>query len=86
MKFRRELLAQVEEGTGPNHYGLERQESGEEKAQRIVDDHRKTIYIVDLFWKKTNKVSLADLHRVNHRVRQLKSILSAGGHPWESSE
>jgi REP element-mobilizing transposase RayT len=36
VEFRRELLARVEEGTGPNHYGLERQESGEEKAQRMV--------------------------------------------------
>jgi len=25
---------------------------------------RKTIYVVDLFWKKTNKVSVADLHRI----------------------
>jgi phage-related protein len=56
------------------------------RAMFFVDDRSKTIYIVDLFWKKTNKVSLADLHRINHRVRQLKSMLSAGGHPWKSSE
>jgi len=30
----------------------------------LIDDRSKTIYIVDLFWKKTNKVSLADLHRI----------------------
>ena len=56
------------------------------RAMFFVDDGSKTIYIVDLFWKKTNKVSLADLHRINHRVRQLKSMLSGGGHPWKSSE
>jgi len=56
------------------------------RAMFFVDDRRKTIYIVDLFWKKTNKVSLADLHRINHRVRQLKSTLSTGGHPWKSRE
>ncbi len=49
-------------------------------------DASKTIYIVDLFWKKTNRVSVADLHRINHRIRQLKSQLSAGGHPWKSGE
>jgi phage-related protein len=56
------------------------------RAMFFVDDGSKTIYIVDLFWKKTNKVSLADLHRINHRVRQLKSMLSTGGHPWKSSK
>jgi phage-related protein len=56
------------------------------RAMFFIDDRSKTIYIVDLFWKKTNRVSLADLHRVNHRVRQLKSLLSAGGHPWKSGE
>ncbi len=56
------------------------------RAMFFVDDRSKTIYMVDLFWKKTNKVGVADLHRVNHRVRQLKSILSAGKHPWKSGE
>lgn len=56
------------------------------RAMFFVDNGSKTIYIVDLFWKKTNKVSVADLHRVNHRVRQLKAMLSAGGHPWKSSK
>jgi phage-related protein len=54
------------------------------RAMFFVDDRHKTIYIVDLFWKKTNKVSLADLHRINHRIRQLKLLLFAGGHPWKS--
>lgn len=40
----------------------------------------KTIYIVDLFWKKTNRVSFADLQRINYRIRQLKNQLSAGHH------
>jgi len=47
---------------------------------------RKTIYVVDLFWKKTNKVSVADLHRINHRIRQLKALLAAGDRPWKSGE
>jgi phage-related protein len=56
------------------------------RAMFHIHDPSKTIYIVDLFWKKTNKVSVADLHRINHRIRQLKVLLSAGGHPWKSSE
>jgi len=56
------------------------------RAMFFVDDRSKTIYIVDMFWKKTNKVTTADLHRVNHRIRQLKTVLSGGGHPWKSSE
>jgi len=34
--FRRELLAAVEGQVGANHYGAERQETGEQKAERIV--------------------------------------------------
>jgi len=40
-----------------------------------VHEKNRTIYIVDLFWKKTNKVALADLHRANHRIRQLRAQL-----------
>ena len=40
-----------------------------------VHEKSRTIYIVDLFWKKTNKVTIADLHRANHRVRQLRAEL-----------
>jgi len=52
----------------------------------LVDEATKTIYIVDLFWKKTNRVSTADLHRINHRIRQLKALLAAGGRPWKSHQ
>ncbi len=51
-----------------------------------VHDAGKGIYIVDLFWKKTNKISVADIHRANHRIRQLKALLAAGGHPWKSRQ
>jgi hypothetical protein len=34
--FRQELLAAVVERVGPNHYGAERQETGLQKAERIV--------------------------------------------------
>jgi hypothetical protein len=39
--------------------------------------HKKsrTIYIIDLFWKKSNRVMPADLHRANHRIRLLKAEL-----------
>jgi hypothetical protein len=56
------------------------------RAMFYTHDPSKTIYIVDLFWKKTNRVSVADLHRTNHRIRQLRALLSTGGHPWKSSE
>ena len=48
-----------------------------------VHEKRRTIYIVDLFWKKTNKVPVKDLHRINHRVRELKALLAVGGDPWK---
>ena len=51
-----------------------------------VHEKSRTIYIVDLFWKKTNKVTVADLHRINHRVRQLKALLASGGEPWKSGK
>jgi phage-related protein len=56
------------------------------RAIFYVYESSKTIYIVDLFWKKTNRVSVADLHRANYRIRQLKAALSAGESPWESGE
>ena len=34
-EFRKELLASASERVGPNHYGTERQESGQEQAERI---------------------------------------------------
>ena len=39
--FRKELLGQMAERVGPSHYGADRQESGEEKAERIVADELK---------------------------------------------
>ena len=41
-----------------------------------VHEKSRTIYIVDLFLKKTNKVTVADLHRANHRIRQLRAELA----------
>jgi putative transposase len=37
-KFRKELLAAMAERVGESHYGEERQESGEAKAERIVEE------------------------------------------------
>ena len=56
------------------------------RAMFYVHEPTKTIYIVDLFWKKSNAISIADRHRVDHRVRKLKSLLLAGEDPWKSSE
>ncbi|HEY4246169.1 MAG TPA: hypothetical protein VGM64_04890 [Lacunisphaera sp.] len=49
-----------------------------------IYDVKKTIYIVDLFWKKSNRVSTADMHRINFRIRQLKALLAGGDQPWRS--
>ena len=56
------------------------------RAMFWVHERSRTIYIVDLFWKKTNKISVADLHRVNHRIRWLKLLLTKAGDPWKSGE
>ena len=47
-----------------------------------IDEKAKTIYIVDIFWKKTNAVSPADRLRANHRIRGLKAALAKGEKPW----
>src|SRR5213080_2964167 len=44
-----------------------------------IDEKAKTIYIADIFWKKTNAVSPADRLRANHRIRGLKAALARGG-------
>jgi len=50
-----------------------------------VHEPSKTIYVVDLFWKKTNQITRADLHRANHRIRQLNTLVGAGRNPWRRS-
>jgi phage-related protein len=47
-----------------------------------IDERARTIYIVDLFWKKTNMISPADKLRANQRIRGLKAALAAGKKPW----
>ena len=56
------------------------------RAMFWVHEKSRTIYIVDLFWKKTNKVSVADLHRLNHRIQRLKLLLAVAGDPWKSGK
>ena len=51
-----------------------------------VHEEKKTIYVTDVFWKKTNKIAIADRVRSDHRIRQLKLLLSAGNAPWKSPE
>ena len=45
------------------------------RAIFMVHEKSRTIYIMDIFWKKTNKVTTADLQRANHRIRQLEAQL-----------
>lgn len=40
-----------------------------------VCENEQTIYIVDVFWKKTNCIAVADIIRINHRIRQLRFAL-----------
>ena len=47
-----------------------------------IDEKERTIYIVDLFWKKTNAISTADKVRANHRIRGLRLELAKGKRPW----
>ena len=42
-EFRRELLAAVEGQVGAHHYGAERQETGAQKAERIVREELKRL-------------------------------------------
>ena len=52
------------------------------RAMFWLDEKAKTIYVVDLFWKKTNTVSTADKLRADDRVRRLKAELKKGQKPW----
>jgi len=51
-----------------------------------VWEAKRTIFIVDLFWKKGNRVAKADIHRANHRIRGLRQMLDSGGEPWKPTE
>jgi phage-related protein len=50
-----------------------------------IDDKERIIYFVDLFWKKTNKIALADVTRANHRIRRLRAELAKGIRPWSKA-
>jgi phage-related protein len=47
-----------------------------------IDEKSKTIYVVDIFWKKTNTISTADRLRANQRIRELKQAFARGQRPW----
>jgi hypothetical protein len=47
-----------------------------------IDEKAKIIYVVDLFWKKSNVISTADRLRANLRIRGLKQALAHGHRPW----
>ncbi len=50
-----------------------------------IDEKAKVIYVVDLFWKKSNAISTADRLRANQRIRGLKQALAHGHRPWHRS-
>ncbi len=52
------------------------------RAMFWVDEKAKAIYVVDLFWKKTNAISTADKLRADDRIRRLKAELKKGQKPW----
>jgi hypothetical protein len=45
----------------------------------------KTIYVIDLFWKKSNRITATDLHRINPRIHYLKWQLDRGSDPWKGA-
>jgi phage-related protein len=47
-----------------------------------IEEKSKTVYVVDIFWKKSNAISSADRLRANQRIRELKQILARGQRPW----
>ena len=56
------------------------------RAMFWVHEKSRAIYLVDLFWKKSNQIKPADVHRANHRIRLLKAQLAAEIDPWRSGE
>jgi len=56
------------------------------RAAFWVHEKSRTMFFVDLFWKKTNQLTTANVHRINHRIRQLKSQLGKGSSPWKSGQ
>ena len=51
-----------------------------------VHEKTKVIYLIDLFWKKSNQIKPADVQRANHRIRLLKAQLATGTNPWKSGK
>jgi len=79
-EFGKELLGAAAEQAGPNHYGADRQESGEEKAQRMVRAAMK-----ELGWdeKELRSRPKGDKAKVKlaRRLRKETTMRAAGG-PW----
>jgi len=71
--FRKELLAQMSEAVGPNHYGEERRESLNEKAERIVADEMKRLDWTTEDLKAKRKGDL-DKVRIAQRLRAETTI------------
>lgn len=48
-----------------------------------VDEKSKTIYVVHLFWKKTNAILVVDRVLADQRISALKQALTRGQKPWQ---
>lgn len=53
--FRKELLGQIAERMGVNHYGSERREMHEDKAERIIEQESKRLGLIDSNLAKMSK-------------------------------
>ena len=62
-KFRKELLAEVASGVGPEHYGEERWQSAVERAERIVMEELRRAG-----WTEAQLGSTPKGHRIKVRV------------------
>lgn len=67
--FRKELLAQVNEGLGPNHFGPERAESQADQAERIVREEMERRGWTEADLSRRMKGDLAKV-RVAQRLRE----------------
>jgi putative transposase len=68
-EFRRELLAAASERVGFSHYGAERQETGVQKAERIVTDETKRLGWPENELRRRSKGDLAKV-ALARRLRQ----------------
>ena len=87
-EFRQELLASMRERVGPHHYGMERHETGEQKAQQLVRSGLKQLHWTeaDLETRPKGKVKLATTSQRESAERRREGILKTRPKPNESEK